>query len=73
MDVRNFVNSCIICQTDKSHHTLSKGQLQNPELPVQKLQEVNIEFVTDLPTFYGFDSIMTVIYKAEKMTHAAKL
>ena len=55
LDVRDFVNSCTICQTEKSHHTLSEGQLQNPKLPVQKWQEVSIDFVTDLPGFDGFD------------------
>ena len=35
-DVRTFVGSCKICQTEKSDHYLSKGHLQSPALPVQK-------------------------------------
>ena len=35
-DGRDFVSSCIIFQTENSDHTLSKGRLQNPEIPVQK-------------------------------------
>ena len=62
-------SSCSICQTEKSDHTLSKGQLQNPELPVRKWQDVSIDFVTDLPVVNSFDSIVTVIDKATRMTH----
>ena len=62
-DVRDFVSSCLICQTEKSDHTLYKGQLQNPELPVQKWQEVSIDFVKDLPAVNSSDSITTVINK----------
>ena len=68
-DVRDFVNSCLICQTEKSNHTLSKGQLQNPELPVRNWQEVSIDFVTDLPVVNSFDSIMTITDKATRMSH----
>ena len=63
------MSSCLICQREKSNHTISKGQLQNPELLVQKWQEVSIDFVTNLPVVNNFDSIMTVIDKATWMTH----
>ena len=68
-DVRDFVSSCLIYQREKSNHTISKGQLQNPELLVEKWQEVSIDFVTNLPVVNNFDSIMTVIDKATRMTH----
>ena len=54
---------------EKSDHTLSQGQLQNPELLVGKWQQASIDFVTDLPVVNSFDSIMTVIDKATRMTH----
>ena len=38
-------------------------------MPVQRWQEVSIDFVTDLPVVNSFDSIMTVIDKATRMTH----
>ena len=40
------------------------------QLPVEKCQEVSIDFVTDLPdSGEGINSIMTVIDKATRMTH----
>ena len=70
VDIREFVESCPICQTEKSDHTLTRGQLQNMNIPVEKWQEVSIDFVTDLPDAGdGINSIMTVIDKATRMTH----
>ena len=42
--------------------------MQNLEIPIQKWQEVNIDFVTDLPIVNYFNSIMTVINKATRLT-----
>ena len=70
VDIREFVESCPICQTEKSDRTLTRGHLQNMNIPVQKWQEVSIDFVTDLPDAGdGINSIMTVIDKATRMTH----
>ena len=49
VDIREFVESCPICQIEKSDHTLIGGQLQNMNIPIEKWQEVSIDFVTDLP------------------------
>ena len=70
VDIREFVESCPISQTEKSGHALTRGQLQNMNIPVEKWQEVSIDFVTDLPDAGdGINSIMTVIDKATRMTH----
>ena len=59
-----------MCQVEKSDHTLSRGQLQSTEIPVEKWHEVSIDFVTDLPeSGNGINSIMVVVDKATRMTH----
>ena len=69
-DVRIFVESCPVCQVEKSDHTLTRGQLQSTEIPEKKWQQVSIDFITDFPeTFNGIDSIMAVIDKVTRMTH----
>ena len=42
-DVRIFVESCPICQVEKSDHTLTRGQLQSTEIPEEKWQQVSID------------------------------
>ena len=70
IDVRSFVEACPVCQVEKSDHTLTRGKLQNPQLPEQKWQDVSIDFITDLPDMGdGVNAIMTVIDKATRMVH----
>ena len=51
MDVRYIANSFSMCQNEKRDHTLSKGQLQGPKLPVQMWKEASMDFVLDLLEF----------------------
>ena len=68
--VREFVESCPICQTEKSDHTLSKGKLQSVQLPHEKWQEISLDFITDLHLSRNRkDSILTVVDKAARMVH----
>ena len=68
--IREYVESCQVCQTEKSDHTLSKGKLQSVQLPQEKWQEISLDFITDLPlTRNRKDSILTVVDKATRMVH----
>ena len=67
--MKSFVESCIICQTEKSDHTLSKVQLKSPTLLASKWQGVSIGFVMVL-SLSAIDSIMIFIDKDTRMTHS---
>ena len=69
-NVREYVESCQICQIEKTDHTLGRGKLQSTSIPEKKWSEVSIDFVTDLPVTKGKkDSICTVVDKATRMVH----
>lgn len=69
-DVYNFFDSCPVCQTEKSDHTLTKGQLQSPAILVNIWSEANTDFIMDLPLCGDtFDSVLVVIDKATRLTH----
>ena len=71
-DVRQFVENCPVCQTEKSDHTLAKGELQSTQIPETKWSEISIDFVTDLPsTANGKDTILVTVDKATRMVHLA--
>ena len=60
--VRNYVKGCAICQQFKVNTRLSKPSL----VPIESLSsrifgQVGIDFMTDLPSSEGFDSIMVVV------------
>ena len=69
-DIREIVESCPICQLEKTDHTQRKGSLQSLAIPEAKWQEVSVDFVVDLPVAAGGeDAIMTVVDRATKMVH----
>ena len=68
-DIRDFVLSCPVCQTEKGSHQLPAGQLVPLEIPVKKWDHVVIDFVTCLPEDNGFNAVMTVVDKATKMVY----
>ena len=69
-NIREFVESCLVCQTEKTDHILSRGMLQSTAIPEKKWSEVSLDFITDLPvTKNKKDSILTVVDKATRMVH----
>ena len=69
-DIREIVESCPVCQLEKTDHTQRKGSLQSLAIPEVKWQEVSVDFVVDLPiAAEGEDAIMTVVDRATKMVH----
>ena len=71
-DIRQFVDNCPVCQTEKSDHTLAKGKLMSTQIPESKWSEISIDFVTDLPpSATGRDSILVTVDKATRMVHLA--
>ena len=64
-DVRQFVENCLMSQTEKSDHTVAKGKLQSTQIPETKWNEISIDFVTDLPTSANNkDTILGTVDKA---------
>ena len=71
-DIRQFVDNCPVCQTEKSDHTLAKGKLMSTQIPESKWSEISIDFITDLPpSATGRDSILVTVDKATRMVHLA--
>ena len=71
-DVRQFVENCPVCQTEKSDHTLAKGKLQSAQISETKWSEISIDFVTELPTSTNNkDTILVTVDKATRMVHLA--
>ena len=59
-DICGFVENCLVCQMEKSDHTLSKGKLQSTQILETKWSEISIDFVTDLlKSSRNRDSIFT--------------
>ena len=69
-DIREDVESYLICQVEKVDHTLARGKLQSTSIPNRKWFEVSLDFITDLPiTRNKKDSILIEVDKATRMVH----
>ena len=69
-NIREYVETCSVCQVEKTDHTMSHGVLQSTNIPEKKWSDVSLDFVTDLPvTKSKKDSILTVVDKATRMVH----
>ena len=69
-NVRQFVESCPVCQMEKSDHQLAKGKLASTQIPEEKWKEISIDFITDLPMSAGNrDTVLTIVDKAMRMVH----
>ena len=70
-DIREYVESCLICQVEKADHTLARGKLQSTSFLKKGWSEVSLNFITDLPiTRNKKDSILNAIVdKATRMVH----
>ena len=68
--VREFVENCLVCQMEKSDHTLNKGKLQSTHIPETKWSEVSIDFIADLPvSSRNRDNVLMVVDNAIRMVH----
>ena len=71
-DIRQFVENCLVCQMEKSDHTLAKGKLQSTHIPKMKWSKTSIDFITDLPlTAKNCDTILVTVDKATRMVRLA--
>lgn len=68
-DVRNFVETCTICQRAKGVRT-NQGHYQPLTIPTNPSNNVSIDFVLGLPrTRQVFDSTFVIVDKFSKMAH----
>ena len=68
-DIQKYVAKCDTCKRQKFETMAPPGLLQPLHIPTQKWSEVSMDFITDLPTSEGKDSIFVVVDKLTKYTH----
>lgn len=69
-NVRDFVNSCHICQTVKSFNHASQGLLQPLAIPGQIWESTSMDFITHLPPSANKTAILVVVDRLSKQAHS---
>ena len=60
-DIETYVRTCLVCQQDKVDHQLPAGLLEPLPLVTRPWESVSIYFITSLPKFEGYGSIVVVV------------
>jgi len=68
-EIKNYVQSCIVCQKAKSENKLPTGLLQPLPIPSQVWEAICIDFITALPPSHDYSVIMVVIDCLSKFAH----
>ena len=63
--VKSYIKGCAICQTTKIRPPV-KVPLKPNEIPQGIWDTITMDFITDLPTSKGYDSILTVVDRHSK-------
>jgi hypothetical protein len=71
-EIRDYVTSCLACQSNKPSHQLPMGLLQPIPTPSRRWEQVSMDLITQLPkTRSGHDAIVVFVDKLSKMVHYA--
>ncbi|MCI30016.1 transposon TF2-1 polyprotein, partial [Trifolium medium] len=68
-DVKQFVNSCDVCQHNKYNTHAPYGLLQPLPLPQQVWEDISMDFITNLPTTHNKSVIWVVVDRLTKFAH----
>ncbi|KAI3795190.1 hypothetical protein L1987_37839 [Smallanthus sonchifolius] len=69
-DIALYVAKCLTCSKVKAEHQRPSGFLEQPEIPVWKWENIDMDFITKLPrTSSGYDSIWVIIDRLTKSAH----
>ncbi|KAG8382501.1 hypothetical protein BUALT_Bualt05G0083800 [Buddleja alternifolia] len=64
--VEVYVRTCLVCQQDKTVNQQPAGLLEPLPIPNRPWESISMDFISALPKFEGFGSIMVVIDRFSK-------
>ena len=71
-EIKEYVTTCLHCQSNKPSSTLPMGLLQPLPIPTKPWEQVSMDLITQLPrTKSGNDAIVVIVDKFTKMVHYA--
>ena len=65
-DIQMFVAGCLVCQKNKFETINTPGLLQPLSIPIQRWEEISMDFITGLPKSKGKSVIMVVVDRLTK-------
>ncbi|XP_031257652.1 uncharacterized protein LOC116115659 [Pistacia vera] len=72
-DIKEFVDSCAVCQQNKYQALSPAGLLQPLSIPEQVWEDISMDFITGLPKTNSADTILVVVDRLTKYSHFLSL
>ena len=67
--IKEYVQSCEVCQMNKTNNLSLAGLLQPLPIPCQVWDDITTDFIEGLPSFHGRNTIMVIVDRLSKYTH----
>jgi hypothetical protein len=67
--VKEYINGYAVCQKIKAETLAPMGLLQPLSIPCQVWDDITLDFIEELPTLHGNDTIMVVVDRFSKSAH----
>lgn len=72
-DIHQLISECRVCQQTKTECRKPAGLLQPLPIPTGIWEDLSMDFVTGLPPFHGFTTILVVVDRFSRGTHLGAL
>lgn len=67
--VIRFIKNCVECHRNKAPRQKKHGLLVPLPIPVQRWQDISVDFITGLPLSEGYNAICTIVDRLSKERH----
>lgn len=72
-DVRNFILHCLHCQQTKYDYRKSPGLLCPLPVPMRQWEDLSLDFIGGLPSFWGYSVILVAVDRFSTGIHLGML
>ena len=70
--INAYINTCDLCQRNKSAHHSRYGLLQSLPVPIGPWRSLSMDHITDLPRSAGYNAVLVVADRLTKQAHFIK-
>ena len=67
--IKEYVQSCEVCQMNKTDNLSLAGHLQPLPIPCQVWDDITMDFIEGLPSSHGRNTILVIVDHFSKYTH----